>query len=598
MHLLYESKTSYSVGAEQGPASALTSTITAAPTSIAADGAATSTVTVQLKDASGNDLTTGGDAVTLATTLGTLGAVTDNGDGTYTATLTSGTTAGTATVTGTVNTVAITDNATVAFTVGAASAATSTITAAPTSIAADGAATSTITVQLKDANGNDLTAGGDAVTLATTLGTLGAVTDNTDGTYTATLTSGTTAGTATVTGTVNTVAITDNAVVTFTVGAASAVTSTITAAPASITADGASTSTVTVQLKDAGGNNLATGGDAVTLATTLGTLGAVTDNGDGTYTATLTSGTTAGTATVTGTVNTVAITDNAAVAFTVGAASALTSTITAAPASITAEGASTSTVTVQLKDAVGNNLATGGDAVTLATTLGTLGAVTDNGDGTYTATLTSGTTAGTATVTGTANTAAITDNAAVAFSMQLRRLTIISSGDGDGAVRSQPFGIDCLIAGLLAGGSAGGDCDQNYSDGTLVTLSATPVIGSAFAGWQSVCVGTGPCVVGMDQDRTITANFQQVAEPDADDAAQHLLGRPRLTSIELLFLDQWGNHSDTYDLGDFLALLNRTGQIASAAIMTRVLELPPPRQDPASDGGASERGLPRLGAER
>jgi parallel beta-helix repeat protein len=94
--------------------------------------------------------------------------------------------------------------------------ATSTITAAPISISADGASTSTITVQLKDSFGNNLTAGGDTVLLNTTLGSLGSVTDNLDGTYTATLTAGVTPGTATVTGTVNAAPITDDATVDFT----------------------------------------------------------------------------------------------------------------------------------------------------------------------------------------------------------------------------------------------------------------------------------------------------------------------------------------------------------------------------------------------
>ena len=53
----------------------------------------------------------------MATDLGTLsGTVIDNGDGTYTETLTSSVTVGTATITGTVNAEAITDNATVDFT--------------------------------------------------------------------------------------------------------------------------------------------------------------------------------------------------------------------------------------------------------------------------------------------------------------------------------------------------------------------------------------------------------------------------------------------------------------------------------------------------
>jgi hypothetical protein len=124
-------------------------------------------------------------------------------------------------VSGTIDTNAITSgDAFVSFTPGAASAATSTISANPTSITADGSSTSTITVQAEDANGNDETSGGDTVTLSSTDGSLSAVADNGNGMYTATLTSATTAGTAHVSGTIDSNPITSgNASVTFVAGA-------------------------------------------------------------------------------------------------------------------------------------------------------------------------------------------------------------------------------------------------------------------------------------------------------------------------------------------------------------------------------------------
>ena len=66
--------------------------------------------------------------------------------------------------------------------------------------------------------------------------------------------------------------------------------STLTPTSASITANGTSTQTLTVQAKDANGNNLTTGGAAVVITKSLGTgsIGSVTDNSDGTYTATVT----------------------------------------------------------------------------------------------------------------------------------------------------------------------------------------------------------------------------------------------------------------------------------------------------------------------
>jgi len=98
---------------------------------------------------------------------------------------------------------------------GAPSEAATTITANPTVILNNGFSTSTITVQTKDSEGNNLTAGGETVSLNTTDGILSSVTDNSDGTYTATLTSSVVAGTATITGTLNAAAITDDAKVEF-----------------------------------------------------------------------------------------------------------------------------------------------------------------------------------------------------------------------------------------------------------------------------------------------------------------------------------------------------------------------------------------------
>ena len=99
-----------------GPADKNTSTITASPTFIDSDGESTSTITLQLKDSEGNNLQSGGDNVVLNTNFGSLGSVTDNADGTYTAVLTSSGTDDEATITGTLDGETITDNAKVTFT--------------------------------------------------------------------------------------------------------------------------------------------------------------------------------------------------------------------------------------------------------------------------------------------------------------------------------------------------------------------------------------------------------------------------------------------------------------------------------------------------
>jgi len=328
-------------------ASAADTTIVASPTTRMAGES--STITVQVYDDNGDDISTGGHSVTLATTLGTIGAVQDNGDGTYSATLQS-TVPGTATITGTVEGEAITDDATVTYSPGPISVSQTTITADPTSITANGSSTSTITVQAKDAYGNNLTTGGSTVVLQTDLGDLGGVTDNSNGTYTATLTS-TITGTATITGFVQGIddPFSDTATVTFTPGPASAAMTVITADPTSITASGTSTSVITVQAKDENGNNLTSGGATVILQTDRGSIGAVTDNSNGTYTATLTSSTSVETATITGTINSSNITDTATVDFTPVVATML---LVEAPSNAT--GGTAFNVTVTATDANSN----------------------------------------------------------------------------------------------------------------------------------------------------------------------------------------------------------------------------------------------------
>jgi hypothetical protein len=65
----------------------------------------------------------------------------------------------------------------------------------------------------------------------------------------------------------------------------------LTPASATITADGSSTQLLTATAKDANGNTLTGGGATVTITqlSGTGTIGPVTDNGDGTYTATVSS---------------------------------------------------------------------------------------------------------------------------------------------------------------------------------------------------------------------------------------------------------------------------------------------------------------------
>jgi uncharacterized repeat protein (TIGR02543 family) len=85
-------------------------------------------------------------------------------------------------------------------------------------------------------------------------------------------------------------------------------------------------------------------------------------------------------------------------------------------------------------------------------------------------------------------------------------LTVATGGTGFGTVSGA--GIDCTT-----GSTAG--CQSTEAAGSAVTLSAQAAEDSAFTGWEGACTGTAPtCVVTMDQDRSVTANFKLLVRID------------------------------------------------------------------------------------
>ena len=193
----------------------------------------------------------------------------------------------------------------------------STTIEATSPVVADGTATSAVTVTLADTKGNRFTSSGGTVALVSTgTASISSVTDNSDGSYGATVTN-TTAETVTISGTLGGTAITDTADITFDAVSApdpDPAGSTI-EATSPVVADGTSTSTVTVTLVDTDGNPYTASGGAMALVSTGDAIiSIVTDNTDGTYTATVTN-TKAETVTITGTLSDVAITDTAEIIF-------------------------------------------------------------------------------------------------------------------------------------------------------------------------------------------------------------------------------------------------------------------------------------------
>jgi hypothetical protein len=176
---------------------------------------------------------------------------------------------------------------------------------------------------------------------------------------------------------------------------------TVSLAPSSVLANGTSQTVAEAALADPGGTPVQ--GDTVTFSSTDSAdhIGPVSDNHDGTYTATITSSTTVGTPTITATDASVAPAVSGQAILTQASGPATSVGVRLSPSTILANGVSQSTATATVNDKQGHPIA--GDHVSFSSTDSGehVGPVSDNHDGTYTATITSSTTVGTPTITAT-----------------------------------------------------------------------------------------------------------------------------------------------------------------------------------------------------
>ncbi len=334
-----------------GPPSFATSTITGSG-SVVADGASTSTITITLLDAHNNPI--GGTVPTFSATdtgsKNAYGACSNSNSTTGVSTCTMTSTKAESKTLSLLTPVAVTGG-TVLFTHGSASITTSSITGSGP-VPPDGVTPSTITVTLLDAFSNPVDSVTPTFTATNTGGSNsygGCSVSNTSGISTCTLTS-TNSETKTLSLT-SPISMSGGTVV-FSPGAASALHSSITGT-GTVVADGASTSTVTITLKDSG--NLAVVGVVPTFAATDGNSG----NTYGTCSAT--DGTGVSTCTLASTyaqTKTLSIASpislsGGTVTFIAGSPSATTSQITGT-GPVTANGTSTSTVNIVVYDAYNN----------------------------------------------------------------------------------------------------------------------------------------------------------------------------------------------------------------------------------------------------
>ncbi|MBV9805737.1 MAG: Ig-like domain-containing protein [Solirubrobacterales bacterium] len=173
---------------------------------------------------------------------------------------------------------------------------------------------------------------------------------------------------------------------------------TVSLSPGSIAANGTSTSTATATLT-ADGKPVAGDPVAFTSNDAAVKFGTATDTGNGTYTVTITGSTTVHPVTITATDAAVApvATGQATLNQTAGQVSSVA--VSVSPASVLADGSSTATATARLADAQGHPVPGEHVVISSSDSGEKIAPVSDHGDGTYTATITSSRTAHVVTIT-------------------------------------------------------------------------------------------------------------------------------------------------------------------------------------------------------
>ena len=498
-----------------GSAFADSSTISASPGTIVANGSSTSVVTVQLRDSTGNNLLASGGTVVLTTTIGSLGPVIDNNNGTYTDTLTSGTITGPDTVKGTLNSKSIGRSAVVTFTAGAATQVL-VETAANGSGSVLGAQNVMAGLSVtgyaitRDAHDNFVAnVAADSWTLTNVVG--GVVSGDLvpAGDSKSAIFTGHLSGSARINVSSGVLVATSSGVLTVIPGTVSLSHSTVSVARSSISAG--DTTLVTLIAKDSLGNRETTGGLAVTFVlgtgTSKGAFAATVDSGNGKYVAIFTGDTSGTASTIIGRIALDSVTTALpTITISPAPASLSHSTVTLGRTSITA--GDTTLVTLMVRDSLGNQQTSGGLTVTFVLgsggSRGTFGSVVDNGNGKYISVFT-GDTSGTATtVIGRIASNALTTTlptinvVPAPFSLSHSLVSVgrpsIASGDttlitliAKDSLGNRETGGGLTVSFVLGGGT---------STGTIITPTADSSNGKYTAVFTGLASGTARTVIG------------------------------------------------------------------------------------------------------
>ncbi len=349
-----------------------------------ADGVAEIIITVQERDEFGTARESNSGDLTLSAEPAEevmISGVTSNGDGTYSAKVTS-TKAQEVVISGKIDDNALGGSATVEF-IPVVDFSNAVFSRDKASASADGSEQIKVTVQLKDADGNDYTSSGGDIKFGELSGlTLKSYQDNDNGTYTGVFTSET-SKTFNITASIAGSALSSSIDIEFT-PVLDTNSADFSLDKSSASADGVDVITVTLQLKDKEGDDYTSSGGAVVFDTPNGlTKFDSQDNGDGSYTVKYKSST-SGSYTVGASLDGSKFAESISFEFT-PVLDLSNTEFTRDKSSANADGSDVITVTIQLKDTEGNNYTSSGGTLQLSMPTGVSSVTSqDNGDGTYT----------------------------------------------------------------------------------------------------------------------------------------------------------------------------------------------------------------------
>ncbi len=142
---------------------------------------------------------------------------------------------------------------------------------------------------------------------------------------------------------------------------------------------------------------------------------------------------------------------------------------------------------------------------------------------------------------------------ATTFALGVYPVVLSPVGDGAGSVEAAGSGLNCS----RSQGATTGSCSSVLPHGTRIELRAIP-ISSEFGGWGTTnCAPSLDCEVTVTQALTVSPRFV-TGETAVNELADMLLGSRALDPGFGGLLDAAGNHNGTADLGDLLALIDRT----------------------------------------